>query len=383
MTTFSVASSCEMQSGSPDGCLPEGLRHREQVQHILVIKLRHYGDVLLTTPLLSTLQINYPNALIELLVYGDTQSILNGYPHIDKTYSVDRSLKNKGGRAQFLGEKALWKTLRRSHYDLVINLSEQWRAALYARFLKPTFSIGFNYPIRNNHLWRACHSFLVNMGGHQQQHTVLNNLSILSPLRLPDKVTKVTQSYQQSDRDKARQLIDYYRLNDYVLVQPTARWAFKTWSASRFIQVINHLTAAGETVVLSAGKSQSEINILREIEAGCLMRQRVVNLAGSLELSTLAALIDQAKLFIGVDSAPMHMAAALKTPCVVLFGPSNLAQWSPWQVAHTMLWAGNYRVLPQPNEVDTDTDERYLDAIPVTDVINAIDNRLKLLSSAA
>jgi heptosyltransferase-3 len=74
----------------------------------------------------------------------------------------------------------------------------------------------------------------------------------------------------------------------------------------------------------------------------------------------------------------MHMAAALKTPSVVLFGPSNRAQWAPWQAPHTLLWAGDYCSLPPPGAVDTDTPERYLAAIPVNDVIRAVNRQLTL-----
>lgn len=90
-------------------------------------------------------------------------------------------------------------------------------------------------------------------------------------------------------------------------------------------------------------------------------------------------MIDRAKLFIGVDSVAMHMAAALQTPSVVLFGPSNLQQWSPWQAPHILLWAGNYRSLPHPDEVNTATPERYLDAIPANEVIRAINRQLTCL----
>ncbi len=65
----------------------------------------------------------------------------------------------------------------------------------------------------------------------------------------------------------------------------------------------------------------------------------VVSLAGQLTLRQLASLIDHARLFIGVDSVPMHMAAALQTPCVALFGPSKLTFWSPWQVKGEVIWA--------------------------------------------
>lgn len=367
----------------PDRRLPNGLLHRDRVQRILVIKLRHFGDVLLTTPLLSTLRANYPNALIDMLVYNGTEAMLAGNQDVYLSYTVDRSLKQQGCKAQFRGEQALWNSLRTGHYDLVINLSDQWRAALYCRFLQPTFSLGFAYPKRNNRLWRTCHSLLVPVDGHDRQHTVLNNLDILAPLALPTLVSRVTQSYRQCDVDEIDRLSQRHHLTDFVLIQPTARWAFKTWTVAGFSKVIDHLTANGETVVLTGGRSAEEIAMITTIMTHCTLPQRVVNLAGRLDLPELAVLIDRAKLFVGVDSVPMHMAAALQTPSVVLFGPSNLQQWSPWQAPYTRLWAGDYRALPQTDQVDTDTSERYLEAIPANDVIRAIDYQLARQQAAS
>lgn len=378
--TFAMSASKAML---PDRRLPNGLLHRERVQRILVIKLRHFGDVLLTTPLLSTLHANYPTALIDVLVYQGTEAMLAGNRDVYLAYTVDRSLKRQGCKVQYRGEQALWNSLRTGRYDLVINLSDQWRAALYCRFLKPTFSLGFAYPKRNNRLWRACHSLLVPVDGHDQQHTVLNNLAILAPLALPTLITKVTQAYRQCDIDEIDRLTQRHHLTDFVLIQPTARWAFKTWSAAGFSRVIDYLTANGETVVLTGGRSADEAAMIADIMTRCALPQRVVNLAGRLDLPELAVLIDRAKLFIGVDSVPMHMAAALQTPSVVLFGPSNLRQWSPWQAPHTLLWAGDYRPLPKTDAVDTATPERYLDAIPSSDVIRAINRRLNRLPISA
>ncbi len=359
----------------PESRVPNTLLHREAVQRILVIKLRHFGDVLLMTPLLSTLRVNYPNALIEVLVYDGTEAMLAGNRDVYLAYTVDRSLKHQRLRAQYRGEQALWNSLRTGHYDLVINLSDQWRAALYCRFLKPTFSLGFCYPKRNNRLWRACHSLLVDVT-ETVQHTVLNNLAILAPLALPTLITTVTQAWRQCDADEVDRLSRRHHLSEFVLIQPAARWAFKTWTTEGFTAVINHLTAQGRTVVLTGGRSPDDATMISAIMAGCLSPQYVVNLAGHLDLPELAVLIGRARLFIGVDSVPMHMAAALKTPSVVLFGPSNLAQWSPWQAPHTLLWAGDYRSLPPSDAIDTGTSERYLAAIPVSDVIRAVSQQL-------
>jgi heptosyltransferase-3 len=104
--------------------------------------------------------------------------------------------------------------------------------------------------------------------------------------------------------------------------------------------------------------------------------QGVVSLAGKLTLRQLAALIDDAKLFIGVDSVPMHMAAALQTPCIALFGPSKLLFWRPWQAIGQVIWAGDYGTLPDPDTINTATNERYLDLIPTDAVIAAARSQL-------
>ena len=106
------------------------------------------------------------------------------------------------------------------------------------------------------------------------------------------------------------------------------------------------------------------------IMAGC-PDARLHSLAGLLTLRQLASVIDHARLFIGVDSVPMHMAAALGTPLVALFGPSKLTFWRPWQAQGEVIWAGDFGAIPDPDDIDTGTDERYLDLIPTDAVIAA------------
>ncbi|MDR3348897.1 MAG: putative lipopolysaccharide heptosyltransferase III [Acidaminococcales bacterium] len=348
----------------------------EKVRHILLIKLMHFGDVLLATPVLSTLKMNYPHALVDVLVYGGTDDVLAANGAANNIWRVDRGLKRKGLKAQIAGEKALFDKVRSTRYDIIINLSDRWRGGLYCRLLKPAFSIGFNEGRRSRLLWGACHAVLVDRINHGEQHTVLNDLSVLAPLRLKQRSEEVVMAYRPADLEHFETISRRENLGGYVLIQPTARWAFKTWSTAGFSQLIDYLNARGQTVVLTAGKAENEIAMVKEIIAGCAEGAKIVNLAGQLTLTQLAVFIEKAELFLGVDSVPMHIAAALKTPMVVLFGPSNLKQWYPWQAEHTLLWAGDYRSLPRVGEVDTNTNERYLYAIPAKDVIEAVACRL-------
>ena len=116
-----------------------------------------------------------------------------------------------------------------------------------------------------------------------------------------------------------------------------------------------------------------------ELVDGLLRRvnhPKVVSLAGQLSLPALAAAIAGAALFIGVDSVPMHMAAALDVPIVALFGPTHVHIWRPWSDRAVVIHAADYGPLIAPNDVDTATHERYLSNIPVQPVLDAVWHQL-------
>lgn len=365
----------QTRAASSDASLPDALLNRARVRRILVMPLYHSSDVLLTTPVLSTLCANYPNALIDVLVYGDTQDVLAGNNDIYLTHVVRYGFKGQIVKVQCLEEYVLWRRLRAENYDLVINLSNKWRAALYCRLLKSTYRLGFHYPERNERLWRACHSKLVSVNAHWRQHAVINHLSILAPLLLPTVIALVKQTYRQRDIDEVDRLCRQHHLGSFVVVHPAAHW-----SAEGFSQVINHLITQGETVVVTGGKRASDALMVNAILAECTFPQRVANLTGQLALPELAVLIDRAKLFIGVDSLPMHMAAALKTPSVILFGSDNLTQWSPWLSPHSLLWTEDYCSSPLSDNKTNAESENQMSSIPVVDVIRAVEHRLALLT---
>lgn len=106
----------------------------------------------------------------------------------------------------------------------------------------------------------------------------------------------------------------------YVVIQPTARQMFKCWDEEKFSEVIDSLESRGYSVVLTSGPSAADIACVTKIKEHCKIKP-VTALAGKTSFPELAALIDHASLFIGVDSAPMHIAAALKTPIVCLLAP--------------------------------------------------------------
>jgi heptosyltransferase-3 len=126
---------------------------------------------------------------------------------------------------------------------------------------------------------------------------------------------------------KVRDLVN----RPFVHVHPASRWHFKCWPAQKNADLIDRLAADGHRIVLTAAPDPDEIALIEAILGKT--KSRPLNLAGKLSIKELGALVAQATLFVGVDSMPMHLAAAMGTPTVVLFGPSGEAEWGPWNVA--------------------------------------------------
>jgi heptosyltransferase-3 len=125
------------------------------------------------------------------------------------------------------------------------------------------------------------------------------------------------------------------RGGDFIHVHPASRWFFKCWPVERMAGLVANLQAEGHAVVLTAAPSADEKAMLEAIQAR--LERPAFALSGCLSLKELGALSRSARLFIGVDSAPMHIAAAVGTPVVALFGPSGDKQWGPWGVPHRVV----------------------------------------------
>ncbi|CDH32578.1 putative lipopolysaccharide heptosyltransferase III [Xenorhabdus bovienii] len=338
-------------------------------EKILIIKLRHHGDMLLITPVVNTLKENFPDAEVDVLLYKETKPMLMNFASIAHIFPIDKQWKKEGAKAYVAHHWRLLKQLRNRKYDLVINLADQWYSALVSQLTSAPARIGFDFPKRQNLIWKACFTDLVSTEGEENLHVVEQNLSALKPLNLSDINIDVTMSYSEEDRQKVSDLLHSSGINEkYIVIHPASRWFFKCWDEDKISETINALQADGHAIVLTSGTEAREKEMVAKILFAC-SQENIVSLAGQITLPQLGALIDHAKLFIGVDSVPMHMAAALKTPCIALFGPSKLVFWRPWNANGEVIWAGNYGKLPDPDGIDTKTDIRYLDLIPVNVVI--------------
>ena len=304
----------------------------------LVIKLRHHGDVLLAAPVFAALKALKPDMDIDALIYRDSLELLSFNPDIAQIHTIDRRARESVS-TQVRQAWHLLRTLRGRHYDLIIHLTEHPRGAWLARLLRPRYAVARRYPGRRGRWWKKSFTHLYDVPA-RQRHTVETHLDALRRLGLVVPSARPLRLVPGADAD-ARVADRLVRAGlaeqDFIVIHPTSRWLFKCWPEPLMARLLDTLGSQGHRLVVTAGPAAGERAWIARLLA--LTTHPVTDMSGQLSLKELAALIGRARLFIGVDSAPMHMAAAMGTPVVTFFGPSGDAEWGPWQVPARVLTA--------------------------------------------
>ena len=309
------------------------------LRRALVIKLRHHGDVLLATPVISMLQRIAPQCEVDALVYADTAPMLDGHPALAQLHLIDRNWKRQGLRRQSAAEWRLIQALRSRHYDLVVHLSVHTRGAWLVRLLRPRWSVA---PKFRTGFWAKSFTHLYPAQSDPLRHTVETNLDSLRVLGMEpaaaDKRVIMVPGAAAEARVAALLAAHGLAAGGFIHVHPASRWAFKCWPAERVAALCDALAAKGWPIVLSSAPDASEKALIAEVAAARTRNAGApaptIDLCGQLSLKELAALTARARLFVGVDSAPMHIAAAMGTPVVAIFGPSGDQEWGPWDHVH-------------------------------------------------
>jgi heptosyltransferase-3 len=357
------------------------------VRRVLVIKLRHHGDVLLATPVISTLHRLAPGCEIDALVYGDTAPMVSLHPQLTQLHVIDRQWKNQGIWQQMKAEARLLAQLYARHYDLVIHLSVHKRGAWLTRLLRPRWSVaprlGAN---KNQGFWARSFTHFYPAQSHPDRHTVESNLDSLRALGLtpatPDKRVILIPGTSSEARIDELMLAHGLTAGKFIHIHPTSRWLFKCWPADRVAELCQLLSIKGWRIVLTAAPDAQEMAMIQTILANQAVRSMLrsnsmIDLSGQLSLKELAALTSHAKLFVGVDSAPMHIAAAMNTPTVAIFGPSGDREWGPWQVVQRIVTSTNHVCRPCGRAGCNDSKiSECLTTLPVTKVMAACEDLL-------
>ncbi len=325
------------------------------VRRALVTKLRHHGDVLLASPVFTVLGHAAPAAEIDALVYAETAAMLAGHPAIARVHTIDRNWKRQGIFRQARAERALLAALRERRYDLIVHLTEHPRGAWLARLLRPRYSVARHLE-RAHWLWRTSFTHYYRLPRRTPRHMVECNLDSLRRIGVQPAPAdrRLVLAPDGAATARVRALFAQHGIEPgrFIQLHPGSRWMFKCWPADRCAALLEQLAADGWRIVLTAAPEARERALLDAI-LGAISepaRGRATDLGGQLSLTELAALTREARAFVGVDSAPMHIAAAVQTPVVALFGPSGDIEWAPWQVPHRIVVSTDHPCRPCGND---------------------------------
>jgi heptosyltransferase-3 len=348
------------------------------LRRVLVIKLRHHGDVLLTSPVFSVLKNHAPHLEVDALVYRDTAEMLTLHPAISEVHAIDRNWKKQGLLRQGKGEWQLFSRLRSRRYDLIIHLTEHNRGAWLARLLGARQAVARRIPSRGRFWQRGFSHFFQSVPRGNSRHTVESNLDALRRIGVyPDESERklvLVPGDEVVDGVRQRLAREGLAEKGFIHIHPASRWMFKCWPASRMTELMRALQNRGHRIVVTAAPDDAELGMVDEILAS--LDPGVVNFSGQLSLKQLAALSAMAKVFVGMDSAPMHIAAAMNTPVVALFGPSGEQEWGPWRVEQRVL-VSSHTCRPCGNDgCGGGKISECLDGIPVERVLGAISELL-------
>lgn len=287
------------------------------VKRVLVVKLRNLGDVLLTAPVFSALKKRLPEASIDAYVYAEAAPMLEGHPAVGEILKYDRGWKKLKLFKRLAQEAAMLWQIRKRKYDLVLNLTEGDRGAMAARVSGARIRAGVDSRGVYTHVAKVCPSL---------RHTVERQLDLLRRIGIfpEEEERELFWAIPQESRDRMAGRVPWER---FILIHPSSRWRYKCWPEEKMRRLAEILLERGERLVFTSGPDAVEREMVAKITQGL----DVCNLAGTLSLFDLGALIERAAALICVDSVPMHMASALKRPVVAIFGPTSDITWGPWR----------------------------------------------------
>jgi heptosyltransferase-3 len=270
---------------------------------ILLVKLNHLGDTLLLTPTIRFLKEQFPAAEIDVLVRAGCEEVLRGNPDIHRIFSI-------GGREKAGGFMRNARGILLRRYDYAFDLSDSGRAKFWI-LLSAARIRGINGAY-NSVGWQRRLFNRVSLFKWGPEHQVFRDFRTVTEIIGLKGEPGPLRFYPQAEFENMPGILPVP--DNFAVIHPTSRWAFKQWLPERWAEVADEIRRRhGLAVIFSTGPARREVEYVQ-----------------------LGALLGRAKHFCGVDTVAMHLAAAMQTPTVALFGPSSEWSWRPWQCRHEL-----------------------------------------------
>jgi len=290
--------------------------------NILIVRTDRLGDVILSTPVIKNLRDTFPQAHIAFMCRPYTKEALEGNPYLDEVIVYDKYGKHKSTWASI----KFAKELRKKKFDWALILHPTNRAHLVTYFAGIPFRIGWDKKMGFLLTERLKHT-----KQRGRKHETEYTLDILRTLNIATEDKTTYFPINENADKKVEELLTKEGLEKkekFIVIHPSASCRSKKWPSdyfSKLVKALKEKTNLKVAVISAAEEKQTAEKIVKENE--------VIDLRGKLTIAEVGALLKRAELFISNDSGPVHIAAALNTPVISIFGRKNPGlsprRWAP------------------------------------------------------
>ncbi|MEP7037397.1 MAG: glycosyltransferase family 9 protein [Acidobacteriota bacterium] len=338
----------------------------QNVRRVLIVRLRSIGDTVLATPSLIALRRFLPEAQIDILLEDWVAPVLDNFDAVDNVLTVSR--KSSKSRLE-----TAWQ-IRRNRYDVAINLHGGTTATFFVRASGAKHRVGYSeyqYNFLYNHLLSSASDFWQ----QENTHSAEQQLALLGFVGVPvDDKPKSRLLVTKKSEEEMDLFLHIYGIDGekIALIHPAAAFDTKQWATENFAKVIDYLASRGIFSVVVA--TPNEEKVINEINEKTSTFFRAFT---HLTLPEITALASRAEIFIGNDSGIAHIAVAVETPSVVIFGSSNINHWRPWTNGKSEIVYKELPCQPCAGYFCKEFDEpKCILGVEVSDVLQKIDKVL-------
>jgi len=317
---------------------------RDRAMNILIVKLSAIGDVVHTLPSLAALRRLYPQAHITWVIEAAAADLITGHPCLDLVIVSHRKRwqrEAKSGRVRIIMEEivSFINELRSRPYDLVIDFHGLFKSAVLVGLSGGIRKLGYDSMQEGSGLF-----YNEKIPEDMSKHAVDRYLDF--PAYLAVKAGKAPVAgphtflipWDEHNEQNVTTLLTKNHLDEeaaFVAINPVALWPTKLWREDLFAALADRILRELGIPVVFTGSRDEQLYI--DAIAQHLPAGRIVNLAGMTSLKDLACLYRRAALVVTTDSGPMHIAAAVGTAVVALFGPTDPRRTGPYGLHHTVI----------------------------------------------
>lgn len=330
----------------------------------LIVRLGSLGDVIHGIPAAAALRTAYPDAQIHWLVDPRYAPILALATGVDRAIAADpRMLARSRGRRQFLGVLGM---LRRARYDVVFDLQGLLKSAMLARAAGGRRTIGFPRAHLREPLARMFYTDSPDPGN--RPHVIYKNLALLTAVGIRDREVRFPLAIPRTPTVDA--VASRFGAEGFAIVNPGAAWPNKRWPPERFGRIAAEIQRQrGWRSVVLWGPGEDAI-----ASAVVAASRGAAEMSPPTAIADLFGIARCARLMVSGDTGPLHIAAAVGTPLVALFGPTQPARNGPWSVYDVTLSRVEQCVCLYERRCRRASP--CIDDISVEEVLDAVDRRL-------